>query len=260
MHSNHALSRITANRRYIVRWAKKFPRLTVIRSATLSLAVFIACLGCTRTTPERSQVLGQPSNKVRALLSRYGEVRVRSCTERLTEIMSRVALSTDPLVQVAVLDTGEPLALSPGGGTILVSRGLLQLLPTEGQAAFMLAHEVSHYALGHVGSLVEQEDERNSNERRELELAADAWGLTRVVEGGYAADEAVTALKTVYQAIQRNAGSGVSYDEYPTLPARISSLAKAVLAAQLRGPGTIDRREWQRCRMELGGAYRLRGP
>ena len=62
-------------------------------------------------------------------------------------------LSARPLLprgyHIAILDSDEALAFSAPGGLVLITRGLLRLAGSEDMLAALLAHEVSHAALGH---------------------------------------------------------------------------------------------------------------
>lgn len=57
-------------------------------------------------------------------------------------------ISMDPNVRVRILLT-TPLESAPVGHTILISRGLIDVLPNEACLAAVIAHELAHIVLGH---------------------------------------------------------------------------------------------------------------
>jgi hypothetical protein len=57
-------------------------------------------------------------------------------------------ISLDPEIRCRILPTA-PIEIATIGHTILISRGLLDVLPNEAALATMLAHALAHAALGH---------------------------------------------------------------------------------------------------------------
>ncbi len=89
-----------------------------------------------------------------AVLSQYPLYNQPALTAYVNRIGQGLAfLSARPLLphgyHIAILDSEEALAFSAPGGLVLISRGLLQLATSEDMLAALLAHEVSHSALGH---------------------------------------------------------------------------------------------------------------
>jgi len=83
------------------------------------------------------------------ILSRYSLYRNERLTRYINEIGNVVALSSDRPVtysgyHFAILDTDEANAFACPGGTILVTRGMLQRTKNEDELAAVLAHEVGH--------------------------------------------------------------------------------------------------------------------
>lgn len=66
----------------------------------------------------------------------------------LTNLQITNNLSLDPPIRVRTLLTS-PLDSMTAGHTIVLSRGLIDVLPDEASLAMMLAHELAHIALGH---------------------------------------------------------------------------------------------------------------
>ena len=69
--------------------------------------------------------------------------------------------------RVEILDTDEIYAFATPGGHIFISRGLIDIAPSEDALAAVIAHEVAHIQLRHVASIL-------SNERTVQDLAAVA--------------------------------------------------------------------------------------
>jgi len=82
------------------------------------------------------------------ILAREGEVD-KILGAVVTNITVTNNLNIDPTVRVRVMLT-MPLETFTVGRTIVVSRGLLNTLPTESALAAVLAHELAHIALGQV--------------------------------------------------------------------------------------------------------------
>ena len=89
-----------------------------------------------------------------AVLSQYQEYDQPELTAYVNRIGQGLAfLSARPLLphgyHIVILDSEEALAFSAPGGFVLISRGLLKLATSEDMLAALLAHEISHSALGH---------------------------------------------------------------------------------------------------------------
>jgi predicted Zn-dependent protease len=155
-------------------------------------------------------------------------------------------------LEVVILTTRESLALFPGGNQILISAGLLQRLTSEAEAAFLLTHEAGHVILEHQVTLRTQGGEDSEAElaqlRRTMELEADTFALEKINQAGYRPTAAITALRAVY----RDTGTRRATDlGYPPLQERIQNLLQAATALPAHATGIQDRREFQRCRIEL---------
>lgn len=186
--------------------------------------------------------------KVGELVSRYGELRAPQCHEQFKQVLERLGYSDTSGYTIRILSTTQPAAFSPGAKVILLSRGLIRLLHSESQIAFVIAHELSHYNLGHVEDVSHLGSEQSSTWRKELEISADQKALTLLVQGGYEPTEAVTALQAVYKNIQESNERAL----YPSLVERITAISQQIASARIAlGPGTINRRDFTRCRQSL---------
>lgn len=104
------------------------------------------------------------SNEVRVgrslaakLAKRYGVVREEKVTAYLTLLARSLAQQSRPELtfHAGILDTDDINAFSCPGGYVFVTRGALLTMQSEGELAFVLAHEISHTALQHAGSFRE---------------------------------------------------------------------------------------------------------
>jgi len=89
-----------------------------------------------------------------AVLSQYAAYDQPELTAYVNKIGQGLAfLSTRPLLpegyHIVILDSQEAHAFAAPGGFVLITRGLLGLADSEGMLAALLAHEISHTALGH---------------------------------------------------------------------------------------------------------------
>ena len=81
------------------------------------------------------------------LPSRHPEAkRVRAIVRRLAATVKKIdpSLSDGFEWAVVVADVPEPNALCAPGGKILITTGILNILPTEDHVAIVLAHEIAH--------------------------------------------------------------------------------------------------------------------
>ncbi len=218
---------------------------------SIALSIVVVAAGCTGTHRKLSFEAGIARTK--QFVDQYGAVPSTSCPGYLKGILTRTVGSRSNSFEVTVLATSLPLALSPGGNRILVSKGLLLLLNTEAQAAFMLTHEAGHYILNHLQLAMDAAgSDRNGagvEVRRELEIEADTFALSRIVDASYEPTEAVAALSAVYRGVESSGRAS----EYPSLHDRILALSTLVLQAHSLGSGIADRRGFRQCHFELRG-------
>lgn len=89
-----------------------------------------------------------------AVLSQYPVYNQSELTAYVNKIGQGLAFfSARPLLphgyHIVILDSNEAHAFSAPGGFVLITRGLLRLATSEDMLAALLAHEISHTALGH---------------------------------------------------------------------------------------------------------------
>lgn len=189
------------------------------------------------------------------LIAEYGEVRLEKCSAALSRLASRALVNKAPIPRILLLDTDTPLALSPAPGLLVLSKGMLLLLPSEAEVFFIIAHELGHSELGHHSGSKSSGSIQPSSFKRELELSADAYALERLLSAGYPVTAAFTALQRAYgEALTTSPQHGPPSD-YPSVNERIQSLMQhsvALLAAQREAPvGAFEHRDFQECRGEL---------
>ena len=179
------------------------------------------------------------------ITDRYGTVQDSLCDQHFKTLLTRLVGTPARSLKVVVLDTSDPIALSPGNNTIIVSRGLLMLFTNEAELSFTIAHEAGHYALQHhemglpVGG--------DSSERRDLESEADAFAISAMAQAGYDSSYAVSALTAVYNHVKDRGMTA----EYPSLYERISNVATIAIGHGNLGIGTADRRSFHECQLSL---------
>jgi predicted Zn-dependent protease len=159
---------------------------------------------------------------------------LRQLNER---ILRRSSLNTDD-VEVVVVNSRELITGALPGNYVILSRGLLSRLDVESEFAFVLAHEFSHFLLGHF---------QNSDDREpESELDADALAIQMMLRAGYEAEAARSALAKAYTS-----DAELVRGSHPNFPARLEALSKALQRSGGSLAGTIDRRGYQEFRHSL---------
>lgn len=106
------------------------------------------------TSPSRSF----PQNTLTARLESDGLLAARGQEEqRLDRIIQKIAAASETgihKIDCRVLVT-TPAEIFAVGDTIVVSRGLLNLVPDDSVLAFLLARQAAHIALGHTGNVAQ---------------------------------------------------------------------------------------------------------
>lgn len=137
-------------------------------------------------------------------------VRVTAIVEKLLRAAGR---RPGLLVEVDVLDSPKIIGESLRGGTIVVSRGLVDLAGSDDALAFVLAHELAHVtrdhhglldALGVLGASVTPgkaavPPAEVVRAYRAVELDADRLGVLFMALAGYRVDAAVPVLQTIVE-------------------------------------------------------------
>jgi len=123
-------------------------------------------------------------------------------------------LATDPglnrSVEVSLLDSGESFAFAMPSGRIALSRGLVTSLASEGELAFILAHEIGHIALNHF-------DLSAKKNVWQSEHAADIFAVKLLSRGGY--DPRVAQLALLHSYSHTFSPTGTS-GTHPDIRAR----------------------------------------
>lgn len=86
-----------------------------------------------------------------------------------------------------------------GKNDISVESGLDELLETDAELAFILAHEFSHIILGHT-LLPTEADPNGINNRASIERAADKLGIQLMMRAGYNPEASITAIRKIDHA------------------------------------------------------------
>lgn len=215
-------------------------------------ALFVSLLsfsnGCAPTLASNAADYQEGIHQARGLIRKFGQIRSPVTDDYLSYMKRRLVqslpanahLQTD--YEIVLIDALEPLALSPGGGFTIISKGLVRTMSSEAEFAFVLAHELAHQVLGHTRLfLVEYGSQDFPERQRDLELAADRYAAGLIALAGYDPRVAPYALVHAYRAAYVPGGS----TSYPALDTRIDALNKAVEESGWSGPGTIDRRNFR---------------
>lgn len=198
---------------------------------------------------------------VRILTRTYGELNTpfyRDYLDYLEKRLSFAAAAGDKQMLVpyrfVLLNSPEPFAFSPGGGYVLISKGLILSLRSEAELAFVLSHELSHQRLGHTANYNPELDYHElvpnlnrANWQKEAESEADLSALGIMAFAGYDPNAAVGALLNAYKV----GGEKGENETHPKLDSRIYAVRQAIEDSAWKPPGTLDRRAFQKLRRTL---------
>ncbi len=165
-------------------------------------SLLILELGCTRPAPPSgSSPFKDHVRELQSLEAHYGAWNVTSHERApLLEILTHLAKTANlPVPPLSFLATREPLAFLTSAGQVVLSRGLLERLPSESQIAFVVAHELGHRALRHP---------RSGHEDPATEAAADTWAWHLLHKSGYDPYEGCFALAELSVDVARLRGLG----------------------------------------------------
>jgi Zn-dependent protease with chaperone function len=197
--------------------------------------------------------------------------RVKRVTERL-----QVGVPEAQRLETLVLWLDDHNAFTVQGRTVYISRRLLERLPDDDAAAFVIAHELAHHRLGHVPALpaswpgiarllVRLETAWVATSARETD--ADLLAIEMCIDVGYDPERCVAALQHLvnvsldYGDIDGVLGAEdqASPRSHPALTGRIAAL-RAHMAVARRGfrqplDVTLRReRQWRRKALVVAGA------
>lgn len=184
------------------------------------------------------------------LLKQYGgRVDLPFVNEYLSYLNQRLGQGlesgTPDGLDIILLRSTRPVAFAPGRRSVLVSAGLIRLLNSEAELAFVLAHEIAHHELGHTLQY-SASDAATAELRPELELAADRFAVATMAAAGYDPRAAVSALRNAYS--HQQAGATASH---PLLQERLTSIGDMIQSSGWLPPGTLDRRSFKQIKQLL---------
>ena len=209
----------------------------------------IACSNNKAVTPEELRV---GALKAQQISEKFGVINDQDTLVFLDYLEHRLANSLPPEkrrglnFRFTLLNTDQPIALSPGAGEILFSRGLVVRLQSEAELAFVLAHELAHQHLGHTKPEVIRniEDLADVHSNHTFEYEADRYALGHIALAGYDPRVSIKALLHSYGRARAN----VSHPSHPGLWSRIEQLKLALRQSTWSPPGTVNRRAYNKFR------------
>jgi beta-barrel assembly-enhancing protease len=171
-----------------------------------------------RTTSAKKRVVDFISNSNRTLdeLLTSGKVLFGDSISNYLESVASVLLKNEPerrkQLRFYAVKSDEVNAFATNAGAIFVTMGLMAKLENEGQLAYVLAHEITHFEKQHSIAMVLAVDDIISNSTnarynnqevaigqlssfsKDFELEADKAGFYRFIQAGYSKDCAKAVL------------------------------------------------------------------
>lgn len=229
------------------------------RLILLATVVMAVCIGLSVPADAimlvtRSQEVAIGKQVEESMIKEYGGL---SNDKALTERVARVgkAVSTmsprkDITYTFKVVNSDEVNAFAAPGGPVVITKKLANMLKTDGELAFVLAHETGHIAAQHGRKAINQALIaqnvaalllRNSGDAarmganvmytlytrgysRDQEYEADTYGYQLMTKAGYNADDGVKALAKL--GMRRATGVNKYLATHPDIPDRIDRIAK----------------------------------
>jgi hypothetical protein len=140
-------------------------------------------------------------------------------------------------VRTRVLTTS-PLETFSVGNTIVVSRGLIDVLPDEGSLAMVLSHELAHIVLGHnLGSQYAFNDRMLFSD----EVTYENLGFKHIPEEEAAADKKAIELLKASPYAQKLDSAGLFIKALQARAPSLSALLQAHLGNNITENGTVTR-------------------
>jgi len=140
-------------------------------------------------------------------------------------------------VRTRVLTTS-PLETFSVGNTIVVSRGLIDVLPDEGSLAMVLSHELAHIVLGHnLGSQYAFNDRMLFSD----EGTYQNLGFKHIPEEETAADKKAIEMLKASPYAQKLESAGLFIKALQTRAPQLSALLQAHLGNSITENGTVTR-------------------
>ena len=140
-------------------------------------------------------------------------------------------------VRTRVLTTS-PLETFSVGNTIVLSRGLIDVLPDEGSLAMVLAHELAHIVLGHnLGSQYAFNDRMLFSD----DSTYKNFGFKHIPEEETAADKKAIEMLKVSPYAQKLESAGLFIKALQARAPQLSALLQAHLGNNITENGTVTR-------------------
>ena len=170
------------------------------------------------------------------LLAPEGDVdKVLQTVVNNIEITNNIELPRP--VRTRVLTTS-PLETFSVGNTIVVSRGLIDVLPDEGALAMVLSHELAHIVLGHnLGSQYAFNDRMLFSD----EATYQNFGFKHIPEEEAAADKKAIELLKASPYAQKLEAAGLFIKALQARAPQLSALLQAHLGNNITENGTVTR-------------------
>lgn len=167
-----------------------------------------------------------PLPVLRKYVEQFGALSAESLDGYFQTKISRLSSFTPPKTSVqfsvTLLNTSRAIAFTPGGGFIIISKGILEHLHHESEFMFLLAHEIAHEVLGHTHS--ENLFSSDAQAREILELQADQYASSLLSMAGINPSYGLQALSDAHDGFLEEQYSSV----YPSLEVRRDALTKVL--------------------------------
>jgi len=220
---------------------------------TCLLVMTIGNFGCS-TRPISTRQLPAEHEHLNSLLS-YEKILVSlqqvcppNADSPWTDLLNRIKLRLASAEQHAhhlkntsihILDCRKALSFVAPPDTVLISTGMLSVLPSESALAFLVAHELAHIALNHVSI----GDAAHLEFQRGQERAADMFALHLLMAAHYnpKAALAVFSDKKLFASIEWHLSP-----THPEVQERKEILEETLLKSGVAPSGTISSRDFLR--------------
>ena len=174
---------------------------------------------------ERSGLLAPEGDVDKILQTVVNNIEITNNIELPRPVRTRV-LTTSPLETFSV------------GNTIVVSRGLIDVLPDEGSLAMVLAHELAHIVLGHnLGSQYAFNDRMLFSD----EATYKNLGFKHIPEEEAAADKKAIEMLKASPYAQKLDSAGLFIKALQARAPQLSALLQAHLGNNIAENGTVTR-------------------
>ena len=224
---------------------------------TIIAAAIIACLALPAYAVmlvSRSQEVAIGKQVEESMIKEYGGLsKDQTLNERIARVGKQVSSFSprnDVTYTFKVVNSDEVNAFAAPGGPIVITKRLAGMLKTDGELAFVLAHETGHIAAQHGRKAINQALIaqnvaalllRNSGDAariganvmytlytrgysRDNEYEADNYGYQLMTKAGYNAEDGIKALAKL--GMKRATGVNKYLSTHPDIPDRIDRIAK----------------------------------